>query len=169
MKHSKNLVLIGMPGSGKSTLGKIISEKLKMKFVDTDDYIEEKTNLTISDLFKNGEEYFRKIETQAIFEIIDEGIFVIAAGGGIIKKEINMAKLNSNSVIFFLNRNVNAIINNDNISNRPLIGNHKEKVFELYNERIDKYKKYCHFEIENNGNIKEAADEIINIYLKVES
>ncbi|HBX48652.1 MAG TPA: shikimate kinase, partial [Clostridiaceae bacterium] len=62
-----------MPGSGKSTLGKIISEKLKMEFVDTDDYIEEKTNLTISDLFKNGEEYFRKIETQAIFEIIDEG------------------------------------------------------------------------------------------------
>ena len=59
MKHSKNLVLIGMPGSGKSTIGKIISEKLKMEFIDTDDYIEKKTNLTVSDLFKNGEEYFR--------------------------------------------------------------------------------------------------------------
>lgn len=169
MEHSKNLVLIGMPGSGKTTLGKIISEKLKMEFVDTDNYIEKKMNLTVSDLFKNGEEYFRKIETQAIFEIIDEGIFVIAAGGGIIKKEINMTRLNYNSVIFFLNRNVDMIINNDDISNRPLIGNHKEKVFELYNERIDKYKKYCHFEIENNGNVEEAADEIINMYLKMES
>lgn len=169
MAHSKNLVLIGMPGSGKTTLGKIISEKLKMEFIDTDNYIEKKMNLTVSDLFKNGEEYFRKIETQAIFEIIDEGIFVIAAGGGIIKKEINMTRLNYNSVIFFLNRNVDMIINNDDISNRPLIGNHKEKVFELYNERIDKYKKYCHFEIENNGNMEEAADEIINMYLKMES
>ena len=61
MKYSKNLVLIGMPGSGKSTLGKIISERLKMEFADTDDYIEKKMNLTVSDLFKNGEEYFRKM------------------------------------------------------------------------------------------------------------
>ena len=83
MKLNKNLVLVGMMGSGKSSIGKILSKKLEFEFIDTDYKIEEFENKTISEIFKkNGEKYFRKIEEEISLKFLKLNNKVIALGGG---------------------------------------------------------------------------------------
>ena len=83
MKSKKNIVLIGMMGSGKSSIGKILSKKLNVSFVDIDRKIEEVESLSISDIFKkNGEKYFRKIEEEISLKFLKLNNKVIALGGG---------------------------------------------------------------------------------------
>ena len=83
MKLNKNLVLVGMMGSGKSSLGKILSKKLEYEFIDTDDKIEEKENKTVSEIFtSNGEKYFRNIEEVISLKYLKLNNKVIALGGG---------------------------------------------------------------------------------------
>ncbi len=83
MKLNKNLVLVGMMGSGKSSIGKIVSNKLEFEFIDTDNKIEEKENKTISEIFKiNGEKYFRNIEEIISLKLLKLNNKVIALGGG---------------------------------------------------------------------------------------
>ena len=83
MKLNKNLVLVGMMGSGKSSIGKILSKKLKYEFIDTDNKIEEIEKKTISEIFKlNGEKYFRKIEEIISLKFLKLNNKIIALGGG---------------------------------------------------------------------------------------
>ena len=83
MKSKKNIVLIGMMGSGKSSIGKILSKKLNISFIDIDRKIEEVESLSISDIFKkNGENYFRKIEEKISLKFLSSKNSVISLGGG---------------------------------------------------------------------------------------
>ena len=83
MESNKNLVFIGMMGSGKTTLGKIVSKKLNMKFIDIDHEIESKENMKISDLFKKkGEVFFRKLEERISLQNLKKNNSVISLGGG---------------------------------------------------------------------------------------
>ena len=83
MKSNKNLVLLGMMGSGKSSIGLIVSKKLNIEFIDVDDEIEKKLNMKISKIFENkGEKYFRKIEEEITLKILKNKKTVISLGGG---------------------------------------------------------------------------------------
>ena len=89
MKYNK-IILIGMMGSGKSTISKILSEKLNLPLFDTDEIFEQQTNCKITDFFKNnGEEKFRKIESEILKETAKQDNCIISTGGGIILKENN--------------------------------------------------------------------------------
>ena len=122
MKSKKNIVLIGMMGSGKSSIGKILSKKLNLDFVDIDSKIEESENKTISDIFKtNGEIYFRKIEKNLSINYLElQNKIISLGGGGYINPEIRKQCL-KNCISVWLNWKHETLINRiNNSKKRPL-------------------------------------------------
>lgn len=161
---NKNIVLIGITGCGKSTIGKFLAEKLQLPFYDVDTYIEEKQAKSIKDIFIQGEDYFRKIESKALEEIINnKGSKVISTGGGVVKIAKNMELFQGDSIVIFLNRDIEEIVGDIDVSNRPLLSVDVSKIYELYEQRLPLYRKYCNFEIENKESIKETIDKILYI------
>jgi len=156
-----NIVLTGMPGSGKSTVGLAISEKLGKSFIDTDAWIEEKEKRKISDIFaEDGEKYFRKIESEVIKESAEFKNCIISTGGGAILNEENVKNLSANGRIYFLDRNPEELIPT---SDRPL-ANEKEKIMKLYSERLPIYRSSCDERINAQQGIEESANEIIKLH-----
>ncbi|CAG9714445.1 Shikimate kinase [Clostridium neonatale] len=160
----KNIVLIGMPGCGKTTLGKILNKELSMEFYDMDNYIERKTDKKISELFEKGENYFRDIESLACEELSKNKNVIISTGGGVIKRKENIDFLKENGIVIFIDRSVDDIIGDVDISKRPLLKEGKEKVLKLYEERYLLYKNYADEIVVNNKNIEDTKNKIIDIY-----
>jgi len=159
----KNIVLIGMPGCGKTTIGKILSEKLEFEFIDVDKYIEEKSEKTIPELFKVGESHFRGIEREVIKELGSMDSSVISTGGGVVKDNLNIAALKRNGIIFFIDRPVENIEKDVEISTRPLLKDGPGKLYELLQERYELYKKYCDFHVINDGTLEEVVEKIMEM------
>ena len=137
------VVIIGMPGSGKTTIGKILGRELDLKFYDMDEYIQERTSKSILELFENGEDYFRNIETDMCRELSKEKNVLISTGGGVVKKKENIDVLKKDALIIFLDRPVEKILEDVDVSKRPLLKDGKERIINLYNERYELYKKYA--------------------------
>ncbi len=136
----RNIVLTGMPSSGKTTIGKALSKITDKKFIDTDDLIVEKAGMPIPEIFKKyGEDYFRDLESKIISDVSLKTNVIIATGGGAILRKENVYNLKHNGVIFFLDREVSDLLPT---SNRPT-ANSKEAILHRYNERIDIYNSTC--------------------------
>ncbi len=160
----KNLVLIGMPGSGKTKMGRILAEKFSLPLVDTDQLVVERAGKTIPEIFgESGEQAFRDLETTAVQEAAALNGAVIATGGGVILREENMAALRQTGVVFFRDRAPAAIVGED-LTGRPLIGSDSERVYRLYRERLPLYQKYAHHIIPHTDTYEEAAAMIAGIY-----
>lgn len=159
-----NLVLIGMPGSGKSTVGKILSKMLCMPLVDTDALVEQTAGKTIPELFaQEGERAFRDRETAAARQAAELDNTVIATGGGIILRPENMEALAATGLIFFRDRDLEDIIGEDHMG-RPLVGKDPDKLRILYTQRIDLYRKYAQYTISDTKTAEEAAARIAALY-----
>lgn len=165
-KTKKNILLIGMMGCGKTTLGKILAKKLSYDFIDMDSYIEEISNDTISNLFKVSEDNFRNWETESCRRLSKLKGTVISASGGIIKKDINMKLFDENSIIVFIDRPIENILEDIDVSKRPLLSDGKEVLYKLKEERNDLYNKYCDYRIVNDGSIEEALYGIVEVIEK---
>lgn len=153
----QNIVLIGMAGCGKTTIGKILAEKLDMNFVDTDEKIIEKAKMPIPEIFeKYGEEHFRMLESKVIEEISKLQNTVIATGGGAVLKRENVLALRGNGRIYFLDRPLEQIIPT---SDRPLSSS-REALEKRYGERYEIYKSSCTVHLKTGG-IAEQTAEII--------
>ena len=156
----KNIVLIGMPACGKSTIGYWLSKKINYPFVDVDRYLEEKENRIISDIFSNeGEEYFRELETKYLKELSEKEGIIISTGGGAVKNKENIDILKENGIIVFLNRTIDDI-SRENHRNRPLLQN-PDNLQKLYDERIKLYRRYADIIIKNDDSIDVIVDRII--------
>ncbi|QCX34710.1 shikimate kinase [Caloramator sp. E03] len=159
---NKNIVFIGMPGAGKTSVGKAVSQRLQLPFYDVDTYIENKEGQLIKDIFQQyGEEHFRRLESEAIIEVSKNCPSIISTGGGTVKISSNMEVLKSNSIIIFLNRPIENIIKDIDISVRPLLAGDVSKIYNLFKERYPLYKKYCDIEIINDMDFNSLIDEII--------
>lgn len=159
-----NLVLIGMPGSGKTTVGKILSKMLCMPLVDTDALVEQTAGKTILELFaQEGESAFRDRETAAARQAAALDNTVIATGGGIILRPENMEALAATGLIFFRDRDLEDIIGEDHMG-RPLVGKDPDKLRILYTQRIDLYRKYAQYTISDTKTAEEAAARIAALY-----
>ncbi|MDO5089064.1 MAG: shikimate kinase [Leptotrichiaceae bacterium] len=158
----KNIVLIGMPASGKSTIGKMLAKKIKYEHYDVDRYLEMKENKRISTIFsEEGEKYFRDLETKYIKELSQKNGVVISTGGGAVKKNKNMEEMKKNGVIIFLSRKVEDIAK-ENHKYRPLLQN-TENIRKLYEERIELYNMYADITVENNNTLRKITDRIAEI------
>lgn len=163
----KNIVIIGMPGSGKTSLGQKLSEKLNYDFIDMDDYIEESSGRKIASMFEEGEMVFRKEEIRASKELAETSRTVISTGGGIITQEASMEALKENGLILFLDRPLENIEKDIERDSRPLLKDDKSRLEELYEERIDLYRLYADLTVENildEDSVVDLMTEVLNQY-----
>ena len=156
----KNIVLIGMPGCGKSTLGKALAEKLGRPFIDADSYLEEREGKTIPELFAVSETCFRDAEERTIKELSQQEGLVIATGGGVVKRASNIDCLRQSGVILFIDRSPDDIVSDVEVGTRPLLAEGPEKVYVLYQERIAMYRKSADIQIHNQGTLAEVLENI---------
>ncbi len=161
--ENKSILLIGMPGSGKTTIGKILANKLHMQFIDMDDTIKKMTGKTINELFEQGEECFRAAESTACIELSKNIPCVIACGGGVIKRKDNIDILKKYGIIIFINRPIEKIASDININTRPLIKNGLHNLYRLYEQRINLYIDAADFVVLNDKTAKDAADNIMKL------
>ena len=133
--NRENIVLTGMPGAGKSSVGKIISDITGKRFIDTDDIIDSRFGKTSDIIRREGEESFRKIETEVIKSIAGESGCCIATGGGAVLSDKNMEFLRMNGRIVFLDRELSELVPSDD---RPLSST-MHQVAERYHERYYRY------------------------------
>jgi shikimate kinase len=165
MKSSdKSLVLIGMPGCGKTTGGKMAASQLSIGFVDMDQYIEEKTSLTIPQLFQRGEGYFRDRESESAKDLSMLKNSIISTGGGIVKRKSNMENLHKNGIIVFIDRKAEDIMKDIDAQRRPLLKDNPNAIFDLYKERYSLYKAYSDYTIDNSLSLEDLADKIVQLY-----
>ena len=136
LSSKENIVLTGMPGSGKSTVGKLI--KLDgYEFFDSDEEIEKRCGSTIKELIASkGERYFRDLEAEVIRDLSSESGRIISTGGGVILREDNVRNLKRNGPLFFIDAKLSRLRATDD---RPL-SDTEDKLIKLYNERIDIYR-----------------------------
>ena len=163
----QNIILIGFMGSGKTTVGKILAERLGIELIDTDKWIEQKQKISIKDIFAiHGEDYFRLLETELLKALCDtDEMKIIATGGGMPLREENQLLLQKMGNIVYLKADAETIykrIRND--KNRPLLQtpDPKLKITELLSERTPIYEKIAEITIDtNNKTLNQVVDEIL--------
>lgn len=154
-KRMENIVLIGMPGCGKSTIGKLLAEALGREFVDADAEIIRTAGMPIPEIFeKFGEEGFRKFESKVLAELGQKSALVIATGGGCITKAENYPLLHQNGKIYWVERDIAALPTDG----RPL--SKKGKLEQMYAVRKPMYEKFADVRIDNNGSIQQVVETI---------
>lgn len=154
----ENTVLIGMPGCGKSTVGKQLAETLGKTFVDADAVIEEQAGMSIPEIFASeGESGFRKWETKVLSELGKESGLVIATGGGCVTKGENYPLLHQNGTIYWLQRDISLLP----IDGRPL--SQADKLQEMYAARKPMYTRFADHVVCNDGNISQTVNMIYKI------
>ena len=154
LKKNRNIVLIGMPSSGKTMVAKALKE---YEIVDTDELVVQKIGIPIKEYFaKYGEKAFRDVETEVISEIYKNAPRVIATGGGVILKEENIKMLKQNGILIFLNRDLDKLVAT---SDRPLSSN-LDDLRKLFDYRYPLYKKYADVVVNDNQDIEKVIEEV---------
>ena len=163
LREKRNLVLIGMPGSGKTTVGKIAASKLGRKIVDLDEMIQNIAGKPIREIFaQDGEAAFRELEAQAVREIAGLTGLVIATGGGCILRPENVDRLRRNGLLFLLDRAVDQLLPT---GDRPLADTAR-KLKQLYSQRMPLYRAAADQIIAVNGNETETSDTVIRRFIE---
>lgn len=159
----RNVILIGMPGSGKSTFGREAAARLARPFIDLDAFIEEREGRSIPSLFEESEDCFRKAETAAAKALFKRDGLIIASGGGFVKREENRRLLRKGGVSIFIDRAPEAIVSDVAIAGRPLLSEGAERVYALYKERIGLYRKAADARISNEGREEEVLQALVRL------
>ena len=162
LRERCNIVLIGMPSAGKTTIGKMLENRMQKEFIDLDDIIIEKAGKSIPEIFEeSGEAGFRAIETEAAIEVSKLNNKIIATGGGTIKHKVNMDYLRQNGITIFIDRDVDKLISSD--PNRPL-SKSSDALAKMHAERLPLYQKYAAYVAVNNSDIESTVTEIVEAY-----
>lgn len=157
LKEKKNIVLTGMPGSGKSTIGKAVAQKLGREFIDTDEEIKKDIKMEIAEFFENsGEKLFRDKETEVIKRISALSGVVIATGGGAVLRQENIDALKMNGTVYYLDRPIEQLIPT---ADRPLADS-AEAIKKRYEERIDIYTSTADKSITVTGVAEDAVKQL---------
>ena len=157
-RQMENIILIGMPGCGKTTVGTALAEKLGRRFVDADAELVEHAGRSIPDIFaSDGEAGFRKLETEVLASLGKQSGLVIATGGGCVTKNRNYPLLHQNGTIFWLHRDL-AKLPTDG---RPL--SQANKLTDMYRIRKPLYEAFSNFQIDNNAAPDAAISQILEV------
>ena len=167
MKSSKNIVFLGMMGSGKTSIGFLISKKLKLEFFDIDNHIENNLGMKISKIFKNkGEKFFREYEEKITLNILKKNNIVISLGGGAFLNKNIRNEILKNHFSFWLKLESDILIKRiKNSTKRPLAYNISDiELKNMIKERSKIYSKALYKINCNNLNKTKIMNKIINIY-----
>lgn len=157
-RQMENIILIGMPGCGKSTTGAQLAEKLGKHFADADTELISHAGRSIPEIFaSDGEEGFRKLETEILASLGQQSGLVIATGGGCITREENYPLLHQNGTIFWLTRDLKKLPTDG----RPL--SQKNNLEDIYRVRNPLYEVFADFQIDNNGSPEAAISQIMEV------
>lgn len=157
LRQVENIVLIGMPSAGKTTVGQLLARRTGKKFTDTDTLAEQRIGMTIADYFRtSGEEAFRAREQETVAEVSAAGGQIIATGGGAILRRENLTALRRNGLLVFLDRPIEQLTAT---VDRPLASD-REALRRRYEERYALYRAAADVYIKNDGSPEEAADQI---------
>lgn len=163
----KTIVLIGMMGSGKTTIGKLLGEKLTLRSIDIDVIIEQNEKRTISEIFQNeGEKYFRNIERETIKKIFTNKDLIISLGGGAFENQLTQELLLKNSTVIYLKTSPNVILKRiKNNTNRPLLKNQMtvEKIQSIILQRQKNYELANITILTDNKNTDKIVEEILGV------
>ncbi len=157
MRDKENIVLIGMPASGKTTVGNILAKKMNREFIDTDELIYMRVEKPISTIFSEyGEKYFRRLESEIIEEVSSKTGVIISTGGGAVLNENNVTSLKKNGKIYFIDRPLDALVPT---GDRPLAST-REAIEKRYNERYFTYISSSDVKIDASCDARSVADKI---------
>ena len=157
-RKSENIILIGMPGCGKSTVGRMLSEKLSRFFIDADEEIIKFAGKSIGEIFADGgEDEFRSIETQVLREITKASGAVIATGGGCVTRPENIPLLGQNGRIYYIEREFSTLPTDG----RPLSQN--GSLEEMFGRRKPLYERFADRVVQNNTSVQDTVDAILKL------
>lgn len=167
--NNRNIILTGFMGTGKTTVGRHLSEKLMYEFVDTDELIMSRFDMTIADIFETkGENAFRAMERAIALELAEKDRLVISTGGRMMLDEANKKALGKKGRIFCLvagpDEIISRIVRDEGIE-RPLLktSNPRNRIMELMKEREEGYARF--FRVDTTGKTpEEVSDEVISVF-----
>lgn len=161
--ESESIYLVGLPGSGKTTFGKIMAEKLGYVHIDLDEYIVEMNKMSIPEIFeKFGESGFRERETEALREVSSLKNTVVSTGGGAVTTKKNREILKKADMVIFIDRPCEDILQDVNLKDRPLLKNTPKRIFELRDERINFYNEVSHYTVKNDSTMEKMLSDIFS-------
>ena len=159
----KNIVLIGMPGSGKTTFGRYLAEILQKDFIDADPEIEKDAGRSIAELFADGEDVFREAESGTVLRLSALQGKVLAMGGGVVIRPENITRLRRTGFVIFLDRKPADIVGDVVTTTRPLLKGGRQRIFDLYAAREALYRSSADATVINQGSIKDVLKQLVEI------
>ena len=166
-KDKTNVVLIGMMGCGKTTIAKLLKDKLHKQWIDMDQYIENQYQMSISQMFDISEDYFRERETACCLEIAQQKHCIISTGGGVIQRYENIEALKQSGYIIYIDRPIPLILEDVDTSSRPLLKDGTQKLYDLYQVRHPLYLQACDYHVDNDGTLEDVCHKIIDLLKKL--
>lgn len=155
----QNIILIGMPGCGKSSVGKLLAKRTGHRFLDADEEVIRLAGKSIPEIFsQDGEDTFRNLETEVLSSLGKQSGLIIATGGGCVTKERNYPLLRQNGIIIWLTRNIAALPTDG----RPLSQNNRLE--EMYRNRKPLYEAFADYEINNDGELDDTVMQITAVW-----
>lgn len=163
-RQMENLILIGMPGCGKTTIGMLLAQRTGKKFVDADEALEQRVGRPITEIIPTeGESAFRQMETDTLAQLGKQSGLVIATGGGCVTQERNHPLLHQNGTILWLTRSIDKLPTDG----RPL--SQAGKLSEMFEKRRALYERFADISVSNNGPVEETLAQIMAALEKKET
>ena len=149
---TRHVFLIGMPGSGKSSLGRRVANNLHLPFIDTDQRITDGVGCTTGEIFERyGEDAFRSAETNVLIQISRERPSIVSTGGGMVMRRVNREIMRNHGYIVFVDRPLEDIRSDIRLDRRPLLAEKGlDELNRLYDQRIDTYREAADFTLDNS-------------------
>lgn len=161
----ENIYLVGMPGCGKSRLGKEVAQKLGLEYVDTDEAtIKEAGVQSMNELFgKHGVARFRQMEKQVLKELSGKTDLLVSTGGGVVLDPENRSTMINTGRVVFVDVNLTTLRSRIDVNDRPLVVNMDQALENLYFHRLDIYKNSATDIFDNNGELEESIEAFVKM------